>query len=98
MGRWKKDRNHFPQKNKLLQDSEGNEENGWPVPDANKTKIDYPKEPNEAHKNTLKEEILQKITENFMEMLLNNVQEALKKIQDNKNKEHEKHKSKLVNS
>jgi hypothetical protein len=33
-------------------------------------KINYPKEPNEAHMNTLKEEILQEITENFMEMLL----------------------------
>jgi hypothetical protein len=47
-----------------------------------------------VHKNTLKEEILQEITENFMEMLLDkanqNVQEALKKFQDNKNKEYEK--------
>jgi hypothetical protein len=70
-------------KNKLVPDSEGNEENRYPFPDPNKTKIDYPKEPNEAHKNTLKEEILQEITENFMEMLLDkvnqNVQEALKK-------------------
>jgi hypothetical protein len=58
------------------------------------TKIDYPKEPNEAYKNTQKEEILQEISENFMEMLLDkvnqNVQEALKKFQDNKNKECEK--------
>jgi ABC-type transporter Mla subunit MlaD len=59
-----------------------------------KTKVDYPKEPNETHKNNLKEEILQEITENFMEMLLDkvnqNIQEALKKFQDNKNKEYEK--------
>jgi uncharacterized protein Yka (UPF0111/DUF47 family) len=38
--------------------------------------------------------MLQEITENFMEMLLDkvnkNVQEALKKFQDNKNKEYEK--------
>jgi hypothetical protein len=51
------------------------------------TKIHYPKEHNKAHKNTMKEEI----TENLMEMLLDkvnqNVQEALKKFQDNKNKE-----------
>jgi hypothetical protein len=40
--------------NKLIQDSEGNEEIGYPVPDSNKTKINYAKEPNEAHKNTLK--------------------------------------------
>jgi hypothetical protein len=42
----------------------------------------------------MKEEILQKITENFIEMLLDmvnqNIEEALKKLQDNKNKEYEK--------
>jgi DNA-binding protein YbaB len=42
----------------------------------------------------LKEEILQVINENFMEMLQDmvnhNVQEALKKFQDNKIKEYEK--------
>jgi hypothetical protein len=94
MGRWKKDRNHSSLKNKLVQDLDGNEENGYPVPDSNKTKIDYPKEPNEAHKITLKEEILQEITDNFMDMLLDqvnqNIQEALEKFQDNKNKEYEK--------
>jgi hypothetical protein len=36
-------------KNKLVQDSQGNEENGYPVPDLNKTKIDYTKEPNKEH-------------------------------------------------
>jgi hypothetical protein len=64
--------------------------NGYPGPDPKKAKKDYPKEPNKAHKNTLKEEI----TENFMEMVLDmvnqNIQEALKKCQDNKNKEYEK--------
>jgi tryptophan 2,3-dioxygenase len=53
----------------------------------------YTKEPNEAHKNTLKEEILQVTNENFLEMLLDmvnqNVQEALKKFQKDKNKEYE---------
>jgi hypothetical protein len=50
------------------------------------------KETNEAHKNTIKEEILQVINENFIEMLLENqnMQEALKKFQDNKNKKYEK--------
>jgi hypothetical protein len=42
----------------------------------------------------LKEEILQVIDENLIEMLLDrgnqNVQEALKKFQDNKNKEYTK--------
>jgi hypothetical protein len=32
-----------------------------PVPDFKKTKINHPKEPSEAHKNTLKEETLQVI-------------------------------------
>jgi uncharacterized protein Yka (UPF0111/DUF47 family) len=78
----------------LLQDSEGNEENEYPVLDSNKTKINHIKELNYAHKSILKEEILQVITENFMELLLDmvnqNVEEALKKFQDTKNKEYEK--------
>jgi hypothetical protein len=77
-------------KSKVVQDLEQNEENGYPDPDTNKTKINYTKEPNEAHKNTLKEEILQVINENFIQMLLNmvnqNVQETLKKLQDKKTK------------
>jgi hypothetical protein len=82
----------FPQNN-LIQDSERNEENGHPDPDSNKKKINEAKEPNDAHKN-LKEEILQVNTENFMEMLLHtvnkNIQEALKKFQETKNKEYKK--------
>jgi hypothetical protein len=94
MGRRKRDGNHSPPKNNLIQDSEGNEENGYPVLDANKTKINDVKEPNNAHKNSLKEEILQVITENPMELLPDmvnqNVQETLKKFQDTKNKDYEK--------
>jgi hypothetical protein len=60
--------------------------------------INYTKEPNEAHQNNLKEEILQVITENFMELLLNmvnqNVQEALKKFQDTKIKTMRRHRNK----
>jgi hypothetical protein len=56
--------------------------------------MNYAKETNEIHKNTLKEEILKVITENFMEMSLDmvkqNLQEVHKKFQDNKNKEYEK--------
>jgi hypothetical protein len=52
MGRRKKDGNHSFQKNNFIQDSEGNEENGYPVPDPNKTKINDTEEHNEAHKNT----------------------------------------------
>jgi hypothetical protein len=87
MGRQKKKRNHLPPNNKLVQEPEGNEENRYPDPD-------YAKEPNEAHKSTLKEEILQVINENFIEMILDmvnqNVQETLEKFQDNKNREFEK--------
>jgi hypothetical protein len=54
-------------------DSEGNEENRYLPQDSNKTKINNAKESNNAHKNNLKEEILQVITENFMEMLLDMV-------------------------
>jgi hypothetical protein len=74
MGRWKKEGKHYPPNNKLVQETEGNEENIYPDPDSNKTKINYAKEPNEAHKNILKEEILQVITENFMAMLLDHGQ------------------------
>jgi hypothetical protein len=56
--------------NKSVQEPEGNEENRYPDPDSNKTKVNYAKEPNEAHKNILKEEILQVIHENFIEMIL----------------------------
>jgi hypothetical protein len=84
MGRQKKDRNYSPPQNNLIQDSEGNEENRYPVLDCNKTKIKDTKESNNAHKNTLKEG-------NFMEMLpdivIPNVQEALNTFQDTKNKE-----------
>jgi hypothetical protein len=64
------DGNHSSPKNNLIQASEGNEENGYPVLDSNQTKINHTKEPNHAHKNNLKEDILQIITENFMELLL----------------------------
>jgi hypothetical protein len=45
MGRWKRDGNYSPHKNKLVQESEGNEENTYPVPDPNKTKITIPRNP-----------------------------------------------------
>jgi hypothetical protein len=51
-----------------MQDSQGKEENRYPVPDSNKTKINNVKEPNDAQENSLKEEILQLIIENFIEM------------------------------
>jgi hypothetical protein len=39
MGRRRRNGNHSPQKNNSIQDSVGNEENGYPVPDLNKTMI-----------------------------------------------------------
>jgi hypothetical protein len=45
--------------------------NRRPDPDSNDTKINYDKASKEAHKNTLKEETLQVINENFIEMILN---------------------------
>jgi DNA-binding transcriptional regulator WhiA len=45
-------------------------------------------EPSDAHKNILKEEMLQEITQNFMEKILDmvkqNVQDAFGKFQDTK--------------
>jgi hypothetical protein len=55
MGRRKTDGNHCPLKNNLIQDSEGNEENRYPVPDSNKRKTNDAKEPNNVHKKNLKE-------------------------------------------
>jgi hypothetical protein len=43
--------------NNLIQDLEGNEEKGCPVPNSNKTKVNNYKDPGDANKNTLKEEI-----------------------------------------
>jgi hypothetical protein len=68
--RRKGDGNHSCPQNNLIQDSEGNEEKRYPVPDSNKTKINDTKEPNYVHKIIIKEEILQVIIENFMEMIL----------------------------
>jgi hypothetical protein len=59
MGRQKKQGNQLPHSKKLAQEPEGNEENRYSDPDSNKMKINYAKEPNEAHKNNLKEDILQ---------------------------------------
>jgi hypothetical protein len=81
------------EKHNLIQDSKGNEENRYPVPDPKNKKRNDTKYP-AVHKNTLKEEHFQEITENFMEKILDvvnkNVQDALKKFQDNKNKEYGK--------
>jgi hypothetical protein len=69
MGRWKKDGNHVPPNTKLVLEPEGNEENGYPDADSNKTKRNYTKE----CKNNLKEEILPAINENYIEIILDMV-------------------------
>jgi hypothetical protein len=73
MGKRKRDGNHSPPQSNLIQDSEGNERNKYPVMDSNKKKINDTKDPNDVHKNSLKKEVLQVITENFMEVLLDMV-------------------------
>jgi predicted lipase len=69
--------------------SVGNEENGYPVSDLNKTMMNVTKKPGDTHIKTLKEEILEEIPEKFMEKILDmvkqNVQDALRKFQDTKN-------------
>jgi hypothetical protein len=45
MGRWQKNGNHFSPNNKLVQELEGNEENGYQYSDYNKTQITYTKDP-----------------------------------------------------
>jgi hypothetical protein len=42
-------------------------------PDSKKMKINSAKRPNEAYKNNLKEDILQVLNENFIEMILDMV-------------------------
>jgi hypothetical protein len=80
----KKQGNQFSHRKKLIHEPEGNEENRNPDPDSNKMKINYAKGPNEAHKNNFKEDILQVLNKNFIEMILDrnnqNVQETLKKF------------------
>jgi hypothetical protein len=69
--------NNPPPKNKVLQDLEQNEENRYPDPDSNKT--NYTKESNKADKNTLNKEILQIINENFIQMLLDMVNQTYRR-------------------
>jgi hypothetical protein len=47
-GRQKKQGNQLPQRKKLVQEPEGNEENRYSDPESNKMKINYAKEHNEA--------------------------------------------------
>jgi hypothetical protein len=60
MGRQKKQGNQFPYSKKLVWEPER-----YSDPDSNKMKINYAKEPNEVHKNNIKEEVVQVLNENF---------------------------------
>jgi hypothetical protein len=60
-------------KNNSILDSVENEENGYPVPNLNKTIINVTKEPSDTHIKTVQEKILEDITEKFMEKILDMV-------------------------
>jgi hypothetical protein len=64
-------------KNNSIEDSVGNEENGYPVPDHNKIIVNVTKEPSDTPIKTLKEEILEDITEKFMEKTLDMVNQRV---------------------
>jgi hypothetical protein len=63
----------------------GNEQNRYPVPDLNKTMVNVTKEPSDGHKKTLKEG---KFIEKILDVVNQNVQNAIKKFLDAKNKDH----------
>jgi hypothetical protein len=53
MGRRRRHGNRTPQNNSnsnSIEDSAGNEENGYPVPECNKVMINVTKEPSHSHK------------------------------------------------
>jgi hypothetical protein len=85
-------------KNNSIQYSVRKEESGYPVPDPNKTMVNVTKEPSDAHKKPLKDEIYEEITEKFMEKILDmvnqNIQVVLKKFQNTKNKKMRRHRNK----
>jgi hypothetical protein len=57
MGRRRRYGNHSLQKNNLIQNSVGNDKNGYPAPDLNNTIINVTQVLSDAHKKTLKEEM-----------------------------------------
>jgi hypothetical protein len=97
-GKKKKEWKPFSLQSNLIQDSEEMKKMHTQFCTPTKNKINNDNEPNDAHKMILKEEILQIITENFMEMILDmvnqNVQEALKKVKIPKIKNTRRHRKK----
>jgi hypothetical protein len=90
MGR--RDRNNTPQKKKKnsIEDTVGNEKNGYPFSDPKKTMTNVTREPSDANKKTTKEEITEKFMEKIPDMVKQEIQDVLKKLQDTKNKEQNK--------
>jgi hypothetical protein len=56
----------------------GSEENGYLVPDLNKTMINATKKPSDTHIKILKEEILEDITKTFIKKILDIVTRVFK--------------------
>jgi hypothetical protein len=74
-----------------------NEEYGYPVPNLNKTMINVTKEPSDTHIKTFKEEILEDIIDKFMkiiDMVNQNIQDALKNLKIPKIKNMRRHRNK----
>jgi hypothetical protein len=95
-GRGRGGKHSHQKKKNSIQDSVGNEENGYPVPELNKTTINVTEELSDAHK---KKNIASKkksgknsqrnSLEKIFDMVNQNIQDALKKFEDTKNKERE---------
>jgi hypothetical protein len=63
--------NSTPKKtNNSIKELVGNDENRYLAPDPNKTMVNITNETSDAHKNSLKEEVMEEITEKHMEKLL----------------------------
>jgi cell division ATPase FtsA len=83
----KKRRKLHSSKKNSMEDLVGNEENGYSVLDPQKTMINVTNEPSDTYKKkSLKEEIMEEVTEILMEKILDmvnqKVQDALKKFQE----------------
>jgi hypothetical protein len=77
MGKRRKDGNHPLQKNNSIEDLVQTEENGYSIPNPNKTLINITTEPTDAHKQSLEEEIMEEITEKFIEKILDTVNQKV---------------------
>jgi hypothetical protein len=53
MGRKRRERNYTSQRNNSTEGLVGNEQNGHPVPDPQKTVINFSNDPSDAHKKIL---------------------------------------------